>query len=52
MKRYDPHSPDANEPGDHPQMGERKGLWKVLFAAVGLTIIGVFAVGIWFGALS
>ena len=49
MKRYDPHSPQATEPGDHPQMGERKGHWKVLVAAWGLAALGVFGAGMYFG---
>lgn len=49
MKRYEPQSRQANEPGDHPQMGERKGNWKVLVTTLTLAIIGVFAAGAWFG---
>lgn len=51
MKRYDPQSPEANEPGDHPVMGERKGNWKVLTAALTLTGLGLIAVALWFGIL-
>lgn len=51
MKRYDPQSPRANEPGDHPPMGERKGNWKVLAAATVLTALGLAAAGLWFGIL-
>ena len=48
MKRYEPQSPQANEPGDHPQMGERKGNWKVLFASLGLVTLGLIGAGFWF----
>lgn len=51
MKRYDPQDPEANEPGDHPQMAERKGLWKVLAVSLTLVIIGLGAAGLWMGAL-
>jgi hypothetical protein len=50
MKRYEPQSPDANEPGDHPPMGERKGNWKVLIISTTLAVVGLFAAGAWFGA--
>lgn len=52
MKRYDPQSPAANEPGDHPQMGERKGVWKVLTAALVLSIIGLVIIALWFGIMT
>ena len=48
MKHYEPHSPKANEPGDHPVMGERKGNWKVLAAALTLTCLGLAAAGLVF----
>ena len=51
MKRYDPQSPEANEPGDHPPMGERKGNWRVLAVSTVLVIVVLFAAGAWFGAL-
>lgn len=51
MEYHDPQSPKANQPGDHPQMGERKGNWKVLFATLALAILGVFGAAIYFGAL-
>lgn len=41
MKRYEPQDPRANEPGDHPAMGERKGNWRVLAAALTLVLIGL-----------
>jgi len=48
MKRYDPQDPRANEPGDHPQMGERKGLWKVGSISLVLVIIALIVIGFWF----
>ena len=51
MKRYEPQSPEANEPGDHPPMGERKDNWKVLAAALTLSIVGMFSAAFWMGAL-
>jgi hypothetical protein len=51
MKRYDPQSPEANKPGDHPPMGERKGNWKVLVIALTLAIVGMFSAAFWMGAL-
>lgn len=50
MKQYEPQSREANEPGDHPPMGERKGNYKVLFTSLGLVILALFGAGIWFGA--
>lgn len=49
MKRYDPQDPRANEPGDHPQMAERKGLWKVGTISLGLVIIAFIVIAFWYG---
>lgn len=45
MKRYEPHDPRANEPGDSPPMGERKGNWRVVIIGASLAV-GVMA-AIW-----
>ncbi|HET7410371.1 MAG TPA: hypothetical protein VFJ13_09240 [Paracoccaceae bacterium] len=47
MKRYDPQDPEANEPGDHPPMGERKGNWKVAVVSLVLVIVGFIAIWVW-----
>lgn len=49
MKRYDPHDPRANEPGDHPPMAERKGLWKVAVISLALLVIALIVIALWFG---
>lgn len=45
MKRYEPHDPRATEPGDHPPMGERKGMWRAVITGAALAV-GTMAI-IW-----
>ena len=45
MARFEPHHPKATEPGDHPPMGERKGMWRAVIIGAGLAV-GVMAL-IW-----
>lgn len=47
MKWYRPQDPRANEPGDHPPMGERKGNWKVAVTSLGLVILAFIALWFW-----
>ena len=45
MTRYKPHDPRATESGDHPPMGERKGMWRAVIISAVLAV-GAMAV-IW-----
>ena len=38
MARYEPHDPKATEPGDHPAMGERKGMWRAVLVGAGAAV--------------
>lgn len=51
MKRYEPHSPEATAPGDHPPNAERHGNWRIAMISAGLAIVAMFAVGIAWGLM-